>query len=140
MSDRGTIEGGVFNTVVQFSFLPFFQQVMAETSYMFCQGDLPKLNLQIYRGTEFKAWWTQWSSFSSLSGLVNEDSTKQVKILTLCLSRETLDIMHNWGLSEEQMKQPDTVIQAMQEYIDGHVNKTVEHQTLGVADSCRVNL
>ena len=101
---------------------------MAETSYTFRQGDLPKLDLQIDRGTEFTAWRTQWNSYSSLSGLVNEDATKQVKALTLCLSRETLAIVHNLGLSEEQMKRPDAVIQAMQEYIDGHVNETVERR------------
>ena len=44
----------------------------------------------------------------------------------LCLSRQTLAIMHNLGLSEEQMKQPDAVIQSMQEYMDGHVNEMVE--------------
>ena len=48
----------------------------------------------------------------------------------LCLSRQTLAIMHNLGLSEEQMKQPDAVIQSMQEYMDGHVNETVEHRNL----------
>ena len=85
MPDRGTTEGGVFNIVVQFSFLPFLQQAMAETSYAFRQGDLPKLDLQIDRGTEFTACRTQWNSYSSLSGLVNEDATKQVKALTLCL-------------------------------------------------------
>ena len=104
MPDRGTTEGGVFKIVVQFSFLPFSQQAMAETSYTFCQGDLPKLDLQIHRGTEFMAWQTQWNSYSSLSGLVNKDATKQVKALTLCLSRETLVIIHNLSLSEEQMK------------------------------------
>ena len=58
------------------------------------------------------AWRTQWDSYSSLSGLAREDTTKQVKGLTLCLSREMLAIVHNLGLSEEQMKQPDAVIQA----------------------------
>ena len=101
---------------------------MAETSYTFRQGDLPKLDLQIDRGTEFTAWRTQWNSYSSLSGLVNEDATKQVKALTLCLLRETLAIVHNLGLSEEQMKRPDEVIQAMQEYIGGHVNEIMERR------------
>ena len=101
---------------------------MAETSYTFRQEDLPKLDLQKDRGTEFTAWQTQWNSYSSLSGLVNEDTTKQVKALTLRLSREILAIIHNLGLSEEQMKQPDAVIQAMQEYIDGHMNETVERR------------
>ena len=100
MPDIGTTEGGVFNIVVQFSFPPFFQQAMAETSYTFHQWDLPKLDLQIDRDTEFTAWRTQWNCYSSLSGLVNEDATKQVKALTLCLSRETLAIIHNLGLRE----------------------------------------
>ena len=73
-------------------------------------------------------WQTQWSSYSSLSGLENEDATKQVKALTLCLSRETLAIIHNLGLSKEQMKRADSVIQAMQEYIDCHVNEIVEYR------------
>ena len=101
---------------------------MTEPTYTFRQGDLPKLDLQIDRGTEFTAWRTQWDSYSSLLGLAKEDAAKQVKALTLCLSRETLAIVHNLGLSEEQMKRPDAVIQAMQEYIDGHVNETVERR------------
>ena len=108
MPDRGTTEGGVFNIVVRFSFPPYFQQAMTEPSYTFHQGDLPKLDLQINRGTEFMVWWTQWSSYSSLSRLVNEDATKQVKALTLCLSRETLllAIVHNLGLNEMQKSRP----------------------------------
>ena len=31
----------------------------------------------------------------------------QGTVLILCLSRETLAFVHNLGLSEEQMKQPD---------------------------------
>ena len=86
---------------------------MTEPTYTFRQGDLSRLDLQIDRGTEFMAWRTQWDSYSSMSGLVREDAIKQVKVLTLCLSMETLPIVHNLGLSEEQMKQPDSVIQGM---------------------------
>ena len=89
---------------------------MTEPTYTFCQGDLPRLDLQIDRGTEFTTWQTQWDSYSSLSGLAREDSAKQVKALTMCLSREKLAIIHNLGLSEEQMKQLYVVIQAMQEW------------------------
>ena len=101
---------------------------MTEPTYTFHQGDLPKLDLQIDRGTEFTAWQTQWNLYSSLSGLAQQDAAKQVKALTLCLSRETLAIVHNLGLTDEQMKQPDVIIQAMQEYLDSHVNETVECQ------------
>ena len=84
------------------------------------------MDLQIDRGTEFTAWRMQWDSYSSLLGLAREDAAKQAKAYTLYLSRETLAIVHNLGLGEEEMKHPDAVIQAMQEYIDGHVNETVE--------------
>ena len=52
---------------------------------------------------------------------------KQVKALMLCLYRETLAIVHNLGLSEAQMKKPSTLIEAMQRYVDGHINETIEH-------------
>ena len=100
---------------------------MIEQTYTFHRGDLPKLDLQIDRGTEFTVWRTQWNSYSSLSGLAQQDATKQVKALIFCLSREMLTIVHNFGQTEEQMKQLDAVIQAMQEYEDGHVNEMVEH-------------
>ena len=102
--------------------------MITEPTYTFHQGDLSKLDFQIDRGTDFTAWQTQWNSYSSLSGLAQEDAAKQVKALTMCLSRETLVIVHNLGLTEEQMKQPDVIIQAMQKYLDSHVNETVECQ------------
>ena len=52
---------------------------------------------------------------------------KQVKALTLCLSRETLVIVYNLGLSESQMKKPSVFIEAMQRYVDRHINETMEH-------------
>ena len=54
--------------------------------------------------------------------------TKQVKALTLCLSRETLAIVQNLGLTEDQMKDSAEIIEAMQRYVDGHINETVERR------------
>ena len=99
---------------------------MAEPTYTFRQGDLPKLDLQVDRGTDFSAWKMQWESYCSLLGLEREDAAKQVKALTLCFSRETLSIVQNLGLTEAQRKDAATIIAAIQRYIDGHVNETVE--------------
>jgi len=49
------------------------------SSYVFRQGDLPKLDLQIDRGSDFSAWQTQWDSYMSLSGLSDEPAVKQVQ-------------------------------------------------------------
>ena len=52
---------------------------------------------------------------------------KQVKALTLCLSREILAVIHNLGLTNAQMKKLSAIIEAMQKYMDGHINETMEH-------------
>ena len=96
--------------------------------YVFRQGDLPRLDLQVDRGTDFTAWNAQWDAYISLSGLADEDAQKQVQALILCFSRETLSIVHNLGLTETESKRVDSIIRAMKRYVDGHVNETVERR------------
>ena len=57
--------------------------------FVFQQGDLPRLDLQVDRGSDFAAWQAQWDSYMSLSGLSAESGDKQVQALTLYFSRET---------------------------------------------------
>ena len=69
--------------------------------YMFRQGDLPKLDLQVDRGSDFATWKVQWDSYLNLLGLDNEDAAKQVQALALCFTQETLTMVENLGLSED---------------------------------------
>ena len=96
--------------------------------YVFRQGDLPKLDLQVDRGTDFAAWKLQWDSYTSLSGLAGEDAQKQVQALMLCFSRETLSIVRNLGLTEEENRSVESIIRAIKRYVEGHVNETVERR------------
>ena len=98
--------------------------------YVFRQGDLPKLDLQLDRGSEFEAWKSQWESYSSLSGLAEEAAGKQVQALTLCFSRDTLAIVQNLGLTEEQKGNAQAIIDAIQRYLKGHINESVERRNL----------
>lgn len=70
--------------------------------YVFRQGDLPKLDLQVDRGTDFTVWKLQWDLYLSLSGLAGESAAKQVQALTLCFLRDTLSIVQNLGLTKEE--------------------------------------
>ena len=97
-------------------------------SYVFRQGDLPKLDLQVDRGTDFTAWKAQWEAYRSLSGLDKESQVKQVKALTLCFSRETLTIVDNLGLTAEQRGSVTSIVEAMQRYVEGHINESVERR------------
>ena len=97
-------------------------------SYVFRQGDLPKLDLQVDRGTDFKAWKSQWGAYLSLSGLDKEIAAKQVQALTLCFSRETLTIVENLGLTAEQKSDITRTVDAIQRYVDGQINESVERR------------
>ena len=57
-----------------------------------------------------------------------EPATKQIQALTLCFSHDTLAIVQNLGLTEEQRGNVDAVICSLKLYIDGYVNETVERR------------
>ena len=101
---------------------------MSRSSYVFRQGDLPKLELQIDRGSDFSAWQTQWELFMSLPGLGEETAVKQVQALTLCFSRETFTIVNNLGLTTEDRGNVTSIISAIKKYVAGHINESVERQ------------
>ena len=69
-------------------------------AFVFRQGDLPKLDLQVERGSDFKAWKIQWEAYFSLYDLDDQTAEKEVQALTLSLSRETLTIIENLGLTD----------------------------------------
>jgi len=92
-------------------------------TYTFRTGDLPRLDLQVDRGTDFKAWKTQWEAYLSLSGLGTQNQTKQVQALTLCFIRETLTIVENLGLSETQRGSVEAILTTLQRYVKGQINE-----------------
>ena len=53
---------------------------------------------------------------------------------TLCLSRETLAIVNNLGLSVGQRNDVDTIISTIKHHINGQINESVNHHNLR---SCR---
>lgn len=74
------------------------------SSYVFRTSDLPKLDVDTDRGTDFLAWHQQWLAYRSLSGLSAEPAAKQVQALQLCFSRETLHVVDNLGLTTDERK------------------------------------
>ena len=99
-------------------------------AYTFRTSDLPKLDLDTDRGTDFLAWQQQWIAYRSLSGLSNESATKQVQALRLCFSRDTLNVVDNLGLTEAQQKDQAQVIAALKQHVAGRINETIERRNL----------
>ena len=84
--------------------------------YTFRTSDLPKLDLDTDRGTDFLAWHQQWRT--------------QVQALHLCFSRETLNIMGNLGLTDAQKQDQAEIIAALRQHVEGKINETVERRNL----------
>ena len=97
-------------------------------TFVFRPGDLPKLDLQLDRGADFKAWKTQWEAYLNLSGLAKEEAGKQVQALTLCFSRETVTVVENLGLTDEQRRDVGQIVAAIQQHVDGLINESVERR------------
>ena len=97
-------------------------------AYVFRPGDLPKLDLQVDRGTDFKTWQLQWDAYVSLSGLDKQSQAKQVQALTLCFSRETVTIVNNLGLTDTQKGNAKDIVTAIQQYVEGQLNEPVERR------------
>lgn len=71
------------------------------TSYIFQQGNIPKLDIQVNHGSDFMAQIAQWESYPmSLSEFSEESDEKKVQALTLCFTCETLSIVHNLGIAD----------------------------------------
>ena len=98
--------------------------------YTFRTSDLPKLDLDTDRGTDFLAWHQQWLAYRSLSGLGDEPAQTQVQALHLCFSRETLNIMGNLGLTDAQKQDQAEIIAALRQHVEGKINETVERRNL----------
>ena len=81
----------------------------------------------------------QWEAYRNLSGLAKIDPAKQVQVLTLCLSRETIAVVHNLGLSDEQMKDVAQIITAMRRRVPASIpiRTSVERQPMPPRRSLR---
>ena len=62
-----------------------------------------------------------------MSGLDEESQGKQVKMLTLCFSCETLTIVNNLGLTVEHRESVTSIVEAMQGYVEGTINYSVQY-------------
>ena len=111
-------------------FHPVDKKLPVEMLYVFCLTDLPKLDIQVFRGADFEAWKAQWMSHFTLSGLADHSATTKVQVLTLCLLRESLTIVNNLSLTEEQKQDTTAIITTIKRHIDEQINESVEQCNL----------
>ena len=96
--------------------------------YTFRQGDLPKLDLEVDKGSDFIAWTDQWEAYRTLYGLSDEEATKQANVLRLCFTRDTLTTVNNLGLTQGQKNDRVAIIEALRNHVEGQINVKVERR------------
>ena len=96
--------------------------------FTFRKSDIPHLDLDIDRGSNFTSWKEEWTAFSLASELFKKEAETQYNVFRLAFSRETALIVSNLGLPEEKNKNVKSIIEALTEHVEGTVNETVEQK------------
>ena len=94
--------------------------------YTYRQSDIPLLDIEVDRGTDFRAWKKEWESYVQLSGLHAEQDATKVHVLTRAFSRATITVVENLGLTDAQKADITQTVEALQNHVDGQVNEMVE--------------
>ena len=61
--------------------------------FAFRRSDIPRLDVDVDRGSSFKAWLEEWSAYHAVSGLSEESDDIQYHVLRLAFSRETATVI-----------------------------------------------
>ena len=96
--------------------------------FTFRRSDIPRLDVDVDRGSSFKAWLEEWSAYHAVSGLSEESDDIQYHVLRLAFSRETATVIDNLGLPEEDRRKVNKIIDALKSHMKGAINETVERR------------
>ena len=86
----------------------------------------PPFTLSMAQGAMFKNWLFQWSVFAELVDLKSQSPSFQVAQLAACMDTEIIPIFRNLGLSEDDSKDVNKVLAALENFAMGSVNESVE--------------
>ena len=96
--------------------------------FTFRRSDILRLDLDVDRSSNFKAWLEEFSAYRAVSGLSNQEAETQYRVLRLAFSRDTVTVIDNLGLTDEDRKKVDKIVEALKTHLQGAVNKTLEQR------------
>ena len=86
------------------------------------------------QGADFEAWKAQWTSYSTLSELEDQSAATKVQVLSLCLMQESLAVVNNLGLTDEQKQDATAIIAVIECHIDVQVMQGEEFHISVIAN------
>ena len=90
---------------------------------------VPKLDLSVERYSAFRSWKSKWGDYVLLSKLGTKEKPYQAAMLRYSFVDETRNIYESLKLSDEDIKDPDKIMTAMETFAKGIVNETLERHT-----------
>lgn len=95
--------------------------------YTFRQSDLPMLDLESGNTKKsFEIWKKRWEAYVDLSGLQNESAVRQSRVLQFCFQDETINVIENSGLNQDEKEDPEMILQVLKRYVEGQINIQME--------------
>ena len=89
----------------------------------------PILDLSVDRFAAFKIWRSRWNDFAIVTELAQKEPEFQCSMLRYAFSEDTRKIYESLSLSDDDKKNVNTILKAMETFARGVVNETLERHT-----------
>ena len=86
----------------------------------------PTLDLSVDRFAAFRSWKEKWNDYVLITSLADKDPAYQSAMLRYTFSTETRNIYDSLNLNEDDKKNPQVIIDKMEEFAKGIINETLE--------------
>ena len=91
-----------------------------------------KLDLSVDRGASFRAWKTRWKDFCTLSGLTSQPTAVQLAMMRSCLSDDTIRVVENMGLSQEESADMNVILERLERHAVGQVSQVMQRRAFNL--------
>ena len=94
----------------------------------------PKLDLGVERYNAFKSWKQRWKDYSIVTKLNDESAEYKCSMLRYTFSDETQKIYDTLGLTDDEEKDVNIIINKLETFAKGTVNETMERHIFNSRD------
>ena len=96
---------------------------------MAAKWEPPKLDLGVERYSAFKSWKQRWKDYAIVTKLNDESAEYKCSMLRYTFSDETQKIYETLGLTDDEEKDSEAIINKLETFAKGTVNETMERHT-----------
>ncbi len=84
----------------------------------------PPLDLTVDRYAAWRTWRKKWEDFYTITGLRNEEKEYVAALIRYTFTDETRNIYESLNLTDQEEKDPKTIIEKLEQFSKGLINET----------------